>query len=206
MSDRVWAASQVHHDEVRRTPFVVALTFARLPWSAYADWLAQLYFMHEFLAEAEEVMADDPIGLAMARSAAISLPALAADLDYFHGLQWKHRIVARPVTTVYCTHLRDVAVREIRGFVAHHYARHIEDLGTAPELAQAVASTYRLADAGCRFLAPADTDLMRYRDRYHRLLQAQSWSPTETETLVSDTATVHRMYLNVVQELGRSWY
>ena len=111
---RLWAASQVHHDEVRRTPLIVALTFARLPWSAYADWLAQLYFMHEFLAEAEDVMADDPVGLAMARSAAISLPALAADLDYFHGSHWQHRIIARPVTTVYCTHLRGDQVRKPR--------------------------------------------------------------------------------------------
>ena len=46
---------------IRRTPFIRALTFGRLPWEAYANWLAQLYVLHESLAQAERVMTDHPM-------------------------------------------------------------------------------------------------------------------------------------------------
>jgi heme oxygenase len=205
MPQRLWAAAQEHHDELRRTPFLVALTFGRLPLDAYADWLAQLYFLHEYLAQAEQAMAYDPIATAMARSAPISLPALASDLRFLHGRPWQDRIAALPVTTVYCSQLRDVAVRDINGFVAHHYARHIEDLSTAPDLAQAVRVAYRLDDAGCRFLSSDDTDLEHYRDRYHQLLDTAAGHPMDRKTLATDSAKVQRMYLDIVQELGRRW-
>jgi heme oxygenase len=201
----LWAASQVHHDQVRRTPLVLALAARRLPWRAYADWLAQLYFLHESLAQVEGVMANEPHGWGAARSARVSLPALAADLRFLHGQRWEQQIVAYPATTVYCTHLRDIAVREVRGFVAHHYTRHIEDLRAVQELAPAVAVAYGLDHAGRRFLMPDDTDLWRHRDGYHRLLDATPWSAMESDGLVADASQVHRMYLGILNELGRSW-
>jgi heme oxygenase len=68
----------------------------------------------------------------MTRSARVSLPALATDLRFLHGARWAQRIAASPSTTVYWIHLRDTAVRQMSGFVAHHYARHIEDLSAEP--------------------------------------------------------------------------
>ena len=133
------------------------------------------------------------------------LPALAADLFFLHGPRWAQRIVAYPSTTVYCTHLRDAAVREVSGFVAHHYARHIEDLHAAADLAPAVAAAYGIDEAGCRFLMPGDTDLWRYGDRYHRLLERARASATVNDLLVADAARVHRMYLDIITDLGRSW-
>jgi heme oxygenase (biliverdin-producing, ferredoxin) len=202
---RLWAASRAHYDQVRRTPFILAMAAHCLPWKAYADWLAQLYFVHESLAQAEAVMADHPAGQAMIRSGPVSVPALATDLGFLYGRRWEQEIAAHPVTTVYCTYLRDAAVREIGGFVAHHYARHVEDLAAGPDLAPAVATAYGLEDAGRRFLGPSDTDLWRYRDRYHRLLDTAPFSPVQADEIVAHVRRVHRAYLDVIVELGRCW-
>jgi heme oxygenase len=184
---------------------MLALAAHRLPWKAYAEWLAQLYFMHESLAQAEAVMADHPIGAAMNRSARVCVPALAADLSFLYGRRWERQIVAYPATTVYCTQLRDAAVREVGGFVAHHYARHVEDLAAGPDLSPAVATAYGLQHAGRRFLRPDDTDLWRYRDRYHRLLDTAPWSPAQTDVIMAHVAAVHRGYLDVMTQLSRCW-
>jgi heme oxygenase (biliverdin-producing, ferredoxin) len=205
LPERLWAATRAHHDQVRGTPFMIALAARRLPWRAYADWLSQLYFIHESLGQAEAIMPDDSGGPTMSRSARVSLPSLASDLCFLHGAGWAHRIVASPPTTVYCTHLRDTAVREASGFVAHHYARHIEDLYAAADLAAAVAVAYGLDDAGCQFLRRGDTQLTPYQNRYHELLNRPAWSLTEADRLLTHAARVHRMHLEIIGELSRSW-
>jgi heme oxygenase len=182
-----------------------ALAARRLPWRAYADWLGQLYFLHESLGQVETIMPDDSGRPPMSRSARVSLPALATDLCFLHGACWARRIVASPPTTVYCTHLRDTAVREVSGFVAHHYARHVEDLYAAADLGAATAVAYGLDDAGCQFLRPGDTQLWPYQDRYRQLLNRPAWSPTEADRLLTHTARVHRMHLDIIDELSRSW-
>lgn len=55
------------------------------------------------LAEAEAVMADHPIGQAMAAQAPASVPAPASDLALLWGRRAERLIVARPATTVCCT-------------------------------------------------------------------------------------------------------
>jgi heme oxygenase len=202
---RLWATSRVHYDQVRRTPYMLALAAHCLPWKAYADWLAQLYFVHEALAQAETVMAEHPIRQAMARSGPVGVPALATDLGFLYGERWEQQIVAHPATTIYCTQLRDAAVREAGGFVAHHYARHVEDLAVGPDVAPAVGSAYGLQDPGRRFLGAADTDLWRYRDHCHRLLGTAPWSPAQIDEINAHLRRVHRLYLDVIAELGRSW-
>jgi heme oxygenase len=202
---RLWAAGRAHHDQIRRTRFVLALAAHCLPWKAYADWLAQLYFVHESLAQAEAVMADHPIGRAMARSAPVSVPALATDLGFLYGRRWEQQIAAHSATTVYCTQLRNAAVREVGGFIAHHHARHIQDLAAAADLAPAVATAYGLQDARPRFLGPDDTDLWRYRDRYHQLLHTVPYSEAQADSTIAHLGQVHRAYLDVVTELGRHW-
>ena len=205
MAAMLWAASRAHHDNVRRTPFFQALASRRLPWRAYANWLAQLYLLHESLAEIESMLADPPTGPAAPRSARVCLPALAADLRFLHGEQWQQHVTACPATAIYCTDLRDTASGDAVGLLAHHYSRHIEDLYAAETLAPEVSAAYGLQDAGRRFLAPGDTDLWRYADSCHRLLDTLPSITAQSEKLVVDAARVHRMYLDIVIELGRTW-
>jgi hypothetical protein len=96
-------------------------------------------------------MGDHAIGHAMARSGPASVPAPASDLALLWGRRAEQLMVARPATTVYCTQPRDAAVRDLDGFVAHHYAQHVEDLAVGPDLTAAVGSAYGVQDPG-RFL------------------------------------------------------
>jgi heme oxygenase len=204
MAAKLWAASRAHHDDVRRTPFIVALTGRWLPWKAYADWLAQLYLLHESLAQVEDVLAEDASGPA-SRSGCVSLPALSVDLRFLHGPNWQRHIVACPATTVYCAHLRDLVAGDAVGLLAHHYARHFEDLHAGTTLAPVVATTYGLDDAGRRFLTPNDADHWRYADKSHRLLHGLPLTSADHALLLDSVIQVHRMYLGVITDLGRSW-
>ena len=205
MAARLWAASQTHHDQVQQTPFVVALAGQRLPWRAYADWLAQLYLLHESLAQVEALLADPSEAPASSRSARVSLPALAADLRFLHGEFWQRHLIARSATTVYCTHLREIAAGNAVGLLAHHYARHIEDLYAATTLTPAVTAAYGLDDAGRQFLCPTDTDLWQYLDSFQRLVDTLSFGETEHDAMLGQIGQVQYTYLDILDDLGRSW-
>jgi heme oxygenase len=199
------AAGRTHQDDVRHTTFIAALTARRLPWKAYADWLAQQYFLHESLQQAEAAMAGEQPQWTRVRPESAVLSSLAIDLEFLHGARWARRIAARPATTTYCTRLRDVAVTQVFGYVAHHYARHGEDLHVGRYLRPAVAAAYGLEDAGCCFLTPRDAESAVFTARYATLIDMAPWSTGEREAMARETAQAHRMYLDVLTELGRCW-
>jgi heme oxygenase len=202
LTARLWARARAHHEENRGSRFVTALRRRRLPWRAYADWLAQLYFLHEALAQAEAVMFGEPVGAALARSTHVCLPALAADLEFLHGGHWQRRIAAYPATTMYCTDVRDAAVRSPQGFAAALYARNVEDLLAATDTGPAASTAYGLDDAGCRFLTPRDTDWARYLDRCPAVLDHAPW-PAGNDEIVADVTRAHRSYTAVIDQLDR---
>ena len=204
LSARLWAAALTHHDEIRHTTLVTALRRRRLRWRAYADWLAQLYFLHESLAQAEVVMAEQPVGASLARSARHCLPALASDLRFLLGPRWAPRIAAHPATTVYCTHIRDIAVRTRHGFVATLYARNVQDLLAAADIGPAAKSAYGLDDAGCLFLTPEDTDWAQYLDHCRAVLDEES-AAAGTDDIVTEVVRAHRSYAAVLDQLGQRW-
>jgi heme oxygenase len=202
LTARLWAGARAHHEENHGSRFVTALRERRLPWRAYADWLAQLYFLHDALTQAEAVMAGEPVGAVLARSTRVCLPALAADLEFLHGGHWQCRITAYPATTMYCTDIRDVAVRSPHGFAAALYARNVEDLLAAADTGPAATTAYGLDDAGCRFLTPRDSDWMRYLDRCHAVLDGAPWQ-AGNDDIVAGVTRAHRSYTAVIDQLDR---
>ena len=205
LSARMAAAGHSHQADIRHTRFITALIGRRLPWKAYADWVAQQFFLHESLQQAEAAMALEHPGWTLMRPESGVLSALAVDLEFLHGSRWARRIAARPTTTIYCTRLRDVAVTQVSGYVAHHYARHVEDLYAARYLRPAVAAAYGLEDAGCCFLTPRDADPALFTARYATLIDGAPWSPAAKAATAQETALAYRMYLDVLKELGRCW-
>jgi heme oxygenase len=201
----MWTATKGAHEQIRRTRFISALTARRLPWKAYGEWLAQLYFLHESLGQAEQAMAGDAASPILRRSTQVSLPALADDLRFLFGASWQRSIRAYPATAAYCTHLRELAVRETGGFAAHHCARHLEDLAAGLDVTPAVSAAYRLDDRGRRFLTPADISLPLACDTYEHWLNTGSYTPAHADVLVTNIIDVHDRYLEIVRQLGRSW-
>ncbi|MGX6607054.1 biliverdin-producing heme oxygenase [Micromonosporaceae bacterium Da 78-11] len=103
--------------------FVAALVGGGLPWKAYADLLAQYFFIYESLDQAAQAMADDPVAGAFVLPELNSSRTLAADLRFLRGSGWARQIVASSATSTYCARLREVAFHSPLGFVAHYVTR-----------------------------------------------------------------------------------
>jgi heme oxygenase len=181
--------------------YVNALISGRLPWKAYADLLAQQFFVHESLAQAAEDMAGDPVAGAFVLPAQARLPALAADLRFLRGPGWAAQIAASSPTTTYCTRLRDTAFHHPAGFAAHYVTRHLDDLMAARRLGPAVGAAYGLDDAGRRFYA-YDEDLCL---RYAGLIDGAFRRPADEATFSAEAGYARRLHTAVLDDLGRKW-
>jgi heme oxygenase len=201
---RLWVAAQAHHAELLVSPFITTLLHRRPPWKAYGELLSQLYFLHESLAQVEAVMAAGPAARALARSTAVSLPLLAADLRFLYGARWQCSITAYPATAAYCTDLRDTAVRGPQEFTAHHYARHMEDLLISRDVATVACVGYGLDQGGCRYLTPSDITPAAYHEAQRGVLDRRPAPPLDAG-LMAETARVHQLFVAVMYDLGRAW-
>jgi len=185
--------------------FPEALATGRLSWVAYADLVAQHWFLYEALEQAAHTMGDDPVARAFVFPELVRLPSIEADLRFLHGPRWAERIAALPATTTYCTRLRYAANSHPVGFIAHHYTRYLGDLSGGQYLGQAIAQVYGLNGAGNRFYVFPGIDLGAFQTYYRRLLDALPWSSAEQAELIAEVLEACRLNIAILDELARRW-
>jgi heme oxygenase len=185
--------------------FLEALATGRLSWVAYADLIAQHWFLYEALELAGHTMAVDPVARQFVFPELVRLPSIEADLRFLHGPRWADRIAALPATTTYCTRLRYAANSHPVGFIAHHYTRYLGDLSGGQYLGQAIAHVYNLNGAGNRFYVFPGIDLEAFQTYYRRLLDGLPWSPEEEDELITEVLEACRLHIAILDELARRW-
>lgn len=205
LSVRLRAETRAAQGATQRSGFLGALAAGRLPLRAYADLIAQHWFIYEALETAAAAMIDDPVAGAFVDRELDRLPWLEADLIFLDGPGWANRIVARTATTTYCTRLREAALASAPGFIAHHYARYLDDLSGGRYLGPAVARSYGLKGDGHRFFVFPGVEPVAFKARYRRLLDAVSWSRSQERMFLTEVAEAYRLNIALLTELKERW-
>ncbi|MEV7230213.1 MULTISPECIES: biliverdin-producing heme oxygenase [Polymorphospora] len=205
-SARLRSATRQDHEAAESERYVTALTAGELSRAAYADLVAQHYFIYEVLEEAAAAMAGDPVAGGFVDDALTRLPSLVADLEFLFGAGWPDRIAPNPATAAYAQRMREVCHTWPAGFVAHHYTRYLGDLSGGLFVGRAVAQAYGLGDDGgvefYRF--PAIDDPRAYKDAYRRRLDAMPIPEAEFDRLIREVVLAYRHNTAVLAELGRT--
>lgn len=189
----------------RRSPFIQSLASGRLPIGAYAELVAQHWFVYESLELATTAMADDPVAGRFSFPELFRIPALEDDLRFLHGPRWQSRIAALPATTTYCTRLRSAAFGQVTGYVAHHCARYLGDLDDGQWLGAAVWEMYNFRRQGYRFFVFEGVNPELFRARYYQLLDSTPWSLAEQNALLAEARAATRLNLDLLRELEKRW-
>src|SRR5690349_8406552 len=191
LSVRLRARTRPDHDAAQGSGFLDALTAGTLPSRAYADLVAQHWFIYETLERAADAMADHPVAGAFVFPELTRLPALNTDLAALLGPE--PQLNELPATQEYRERLRAVAFDQPWAFIAHHYTRYLGDLSGGQYLGPAIARAYGLDGPGHRFFVFDGVSPPEFRRRYRELLDAAELSPGDGDRLLAEVAEAYRL-------------
>ncbi|GAB4048900.1 hypothetical protein GCM10028775_15050 [Catellatospora paridis] len=205
-SARLRAATWSDHSSAEQTTFLDDLTRGRLTVAAHAALTAQHYLVYQVLEEAAAHWSGDPVAAGFHDDALTRLPALAEDLAFLLGADWRDALTPVATTAEYTARLRQVAFTWPSGFVAHHYNRYLGDLSGGQYVARALARSYGLAlgGDGLRFYAfDGIADLTAFKDAYRARLDAAPWDAAEQDRIIEEVKLAYRLNTDLLADLGR---
>lgn len=195
-----------YEQQASRDPaFITALTAGGLSWKAYADLLAQQFFVYESLEQAAQEMAGDALAGAFILPTLSRSAALGADLRFLRGAGWLAQISALSSTTVYCIRLRDTAFHSASRFAAHYATRHLDDLMAALPLGRAAAAAYGLDGPGRQFYTYDESRAADLRRRYGTLIEGDIHHSAHESGFLAEMSYARDLHAAVLDELGQKW-
>ena len=191
-------------ERVRAQPFLRALIDGELDASAYANLLAQHYFVYEALEAAGDFMRSDIVAGPFVSERLRRLPALRADLRFFFGSDWKDAISPGPAAEQYRDRVNEICFDWPGGFVAHHYVRYLADLSGGQAIRAAFARALgQLPSEGVASLTFRDIPNVRsFRDAYRTLLDTAGWKGAEQKRIIAEVRYAYWLNEELLAELG----
>lgn len=205
LSARLRTATREEHERTESAPFVAALLEGRLDRAAYAALLGQSYLFYAVLEEAGERWRGDEVVGPFLSDALLRRDALAADLAWLTGPDWRERLAPLPATQRYTDRLRQVCFSSGSRFVAHHYTRYLGDLSGGQIIRAKLRTAYGLTRDGVRFYLFDDIAKPKlFKDGYRALLDAAPWDARERAGLVDEANEAFRLNRGVFDDLGKA--
>ncbi|GAA3887507.1 biliverdin-producing heme oxygenase [Saccharothrix violaceirubra] len=198
---RLRSGTRDEHERAERSVFVEALLGGRLGREAYAGLLGQTYLFYDVLENAGETWRDDPVVGAFVIDGLLRRDALARDLAYLLGADW--RVEPLPATRAYMDRLHEVCFTSRGAFVAHHYTRYLGDLSGGQVIHRRMRDIYGFEDDGVRFYVFDQVAKPKpFRDHYRALLDAAPWREGERDELVEEANVAFRLNRAVFEDLS----
>ena len=171
----------------------------------YIALVSQHWFIYEALEGAAERMRRDPVASVFISEKLTRLPALAADLEFLIGPDWRERIVPLPTTQRYVDRINQVGATWPGGFVAHHYTRYLGDLSGGLFIGKLMQRRFGFDTNGIGFYIFGDiADPKAFKDVYRDQLDAAPWDDAEKERVIDEVLRAYQFNTDLFEDLARA--
>jgi heme oxygenase len=171
----------------------------------YIALVTQHWFIYEALEGAAERMRRDPVASVFISEKLTRLPALAADLEFLIGPDWRERIVPLPTTQRYVERIHQVGATWPGGFVAHHYTRYLGDLSGGLFIGKLMQRRFGFDTNGIGFYIFGDiADPKAFKDVYRDQLDAAPWDEAEKERVIDEVLRAYQFNTDLFEDLARA--
>ncbi|MHC2185731.1 biliverdin-producing heme oxygenase [Rathayibacter agropyri] len=171
----------------------------------YIALISQHYFIYEALEAVAEEMAGDPVAAPFLSTKLTRLPAIAEDLRFLVGEDWRSRISPLPSTRAYVERIRTVAAGWSGGFVAHHYTRYLGDLSGCAIVRTLLQRRFGFETNGVGFFLYGEIAApSAFRATYREQLDCAGWDEAERERVIAEVAEAYRLTTELFRDLART--
>lgn len=171
----------------------------------YIALVTQHWFIYEALEGAAERMRRDPLAAVFISDRLTRLPALAADLEFLVGPDWRETIEPLPTTQRYVDRINQVGATWAGGFVAHHYTRYLGDLSGGLFIGKLMQRRFGFDTNGIGFYIFADiADPKEFKEVYREQLDAAPWDEAEKERVIDEVLLAYQFNTELFEDLARA--
>lgn len=200
---RLRAQTQTAHTRAESAGFMNDLMGGAGSTADYVALLGQYFFIYDALERSGERFRDDPIGRAFVDDALLRSDAIAADLQFFLGDDWRSALTALPATSAYVATLDALPARGSAQFVAHHYLRYLGDLSGGQIIRVMVQRHYGIPEEGLTFLSfPLVAKPKTYKDAYRVALNEAAWTAEDRDGFIAEVDYAYGLNFDLFTELG----
>ena len=169
----------------------------------YIALVEQHWFIYDALEAAAERMRADPIAAMFISDKLTRLHALASDLEFLIGPDWKDKITPLPTTKRYVARINEVGATWPGGFVAHHYTRYLGDLSGGLYIGRVLARQFGFETNGIGFYLFADiADPKSFKEHYREQLDAAPWDAQEQARVIDEVLLAYQFNTDLFDDLA----
>jgi heme oxygenase len=200
LRERTWSG----HGESEGAGFMHDLMTGKGTREDYVALVAQHYFVYEALEAAAATFAGDAEAQPFISAQLTRLPALAVDLEFLLGTDWKQQITPLPTTERYVARIREIEAEGWSGgFVAHHYTRYLGDLSGGQAIGRLMKRHFGFETNGILFyLFDQIADPKAFKETYRDQLDAAGWDAAERERVIDEVLSAYRLNTELFEDLS----
>eukprot|EP00929_Paragymnodinium_shiwhaense_P055000 TRINITY_DN27582_c0_g1_i1.p1 TRINITY_DN27582_c0_g1~~TRINITY_DN27582_c0_g1_i1.p1 ORF type:complete len:312 (+),score=59.73 TRINITY_DN27582_c0_g1_i1:104-1039(+) len=194
------------HSVAESTQFVTGFFKGLGDKNSFSELVTSLYFVYDAMEEAFDSLDEESVKRMdfqeLRRRAAIE-----ADMEYFHGPQWRDSISPSPATVKYCNQIRKVASESPELLIGHQYSRYVGDLfGGQMMGGMAVKSLGLQQDGpGTAFYRFQEIDNTKaFIEKWYSTLNSLDLDDAQKKAIVDEANVVFRLNIEIFEELDGS--
>ncbi|XP_051487934.1 heme oxygenase 2 isoform X2 [Apus apus] len=207
LSELLKEGTKESHDRAENTQFVKDFLKGRIKKELFKLATVALHFTYSALEEEMDRNKDNPA------FAPLYFPlelhrreALAKDLKYFYGEDWKEKIQCSEATQHYVDRIHHVGQHEPELLVAHAYTRYMGDLSGGQVLKKVAQRALKLpsTDEGIQFYVFENIfNAQQFKQLYRARMNALDLDKNTKERIVEEANQAFRLNMQVFDELDK---
>lgn len=197
------------HSIAENTAFVSGFFRGIATQEAFAQLVASLAFVYEEMERAFDTT-DDPHVRALDMPELRRSAALAKDMEYLHGADWRERVQPTAATRAYVARIRAIASSDRPWLlIGHQYTRYLGDLFGGQMMAGMARRSLKLPSdgRGTYFYAFDDVgDIKTFIESWYGQLNTLGLDESAQQAIVDEANAVFALNIALFDELsGQPW-
>uniref|UniRef100_A0A6G1RJB7 heme oxygenase (biliverdin-producing) n=1 Tax=Hypotaenidia okinawae TaxID=2861861 RepID=A0A6G1RJB7_9GRUI len=207
LSELLKEGTKESHDRAENTQFVKDFLKGRIKKELFKLATVALYFTYSALEEEMDRNKDNPVFAPLYFPLELHRKeALAKDLTYFYGEDWKEKIQCSEATQHYVDRIHHVGQHEPELLVAHAYTRYMGDLSGGQVLKKVAQRALKLpsTEEGIQFYTFDNvSSAQQFKQLYRARMNALDLDKNTKERIVEEANQAFRLNMQVFDELDK---
>ncbi|KAK5865969.1 hypothetical protein PBY51_020198 [Eleginops maclovinus] len=204
LSEQIKKVTMEIHTRAEKTELMMSFMRGQVTLAQYKLLLCSLYEVYQTLEEEMDRNSNHPgVAPIYFPTELARLEAIAKDLEYFYGRDWREKIIVPAATKRYCHRLRQIGKENPEFLLAHAYTRYLGDLSGGQVLGRIAQKSMGLKGSeGLSFFAfPGVSNPTLFKQLYRSRMNSVELTEEERNGMLEEAVRAFELNIQVFDDL-----